>query len=325
MERAASPRRARRNRLLVGRSTAAEAAEDLPMTASRTGARGAAVVALLAATVVASGCMTKTIRTPVFEENFTEVFLRHESRGGKPIDRGFSHPATIAPVRITNMLARIEVRKEDAKDRQPAIATDLLYPMGEGISRALAKADSAQSVVVMARQRKRNMGIFTQNYLTSMIVWVSGDKLFVKLGSLETPLSTNPNDKEPEPEFDKVVGKNRVVPSEGISAEGPQVVSANWRDPIFKDTGVLHVRAGGKIVRRTVLLDSGGEGEVPPESEVGAPAPPEGLSSTALRALADLEDARRRGEVTEADYQSRRRQILAGDLQEAPVGTPAPE
>jgi hypothetical protein len=71
-------------------------------------------------------------------------------------------------------------------------------------------------------------------------------------------------------------------------------------------------------------MDSGGEGEIAPEPQTGAPAPPEGLSSSALRALADLEDARRRGEVTESDYQSKRRQILAGDLPAAPVGTPAP-
>lgn len=289
------------------------------MKASRTGARGAALLALLATGLLASGCMTKTVRTPVFDENYVEVFLRHEARGGKPIDRGFSHPATIAPVRITNMLARIEVRKEDEKDRLPAIATDLLYPMGEGISRSLTKADSSQSVIVMAKERKRNLGIFTQDHLTSLIVWVESDKIFIKLGSLEAPLSKNPNDKVPEPELDKIVGKSRVVPSDGIIAEGPQVVSANWRDPIFKDTGVLHVRAGGKVVRRTVLMDSGGEGEVPVEPQAGAPAPPEGLSSAALRALADLEDARRRGEVTESDYQSRRRQILAGDLPAAPA------
>jgi hypothetical protein len=294
------------------------------MKASRTGARSAVLLTLLASVGLASGCMTRTIRTPVFEENFTEVFLRHEARGGKAVDRGYSHPATIAPVRITNMLARIEVRKEEEKDRQPAIGTELLYPIGEGISRALAKADSSQVVVAMARERKRSMGIFTQDYLTSLVAWVDGDKIFLKLGSLEAPLSKNPNDKVPEPEIDKTVGKNRVVPSEGLVAEGPQVVSANWRDPIFKDTGVLHVRAGGQVVRRTVLMDSGGEGEIAPEPQTGAPAPPEGLSSSALRALADLEDARRRGEVTESDYQSKRRQILAGDLPAAPVGTPAP-
>lgn len=294
------------------------------MKPSRSHARGAALLVLLATSVLASGCLTKTVRTPVFQENFIEVYLRSEERAGKPIDRGFSHPVTIAAVRITNMLARIEVRKEDEKDRVPAIGTDLLYPIGDGVSRALAKADSSQAVVVMARQRKRSMGVFTQDHLTSLIVWAEGDKVYVKLGSLDAPLSTNPKDKVPEPDIDKLTGKSRVVPSEGIIAEGPQVVSANWRDPIFKDTGVLHMRAGGQVVRRTVLLDSGGEGELPPEAAAGESALPAGLSSSALRALADLEDARRLGQITESDYQSRRRQILAGDLPAGAANPPAP-
>lgn len=262
--------------------------------------------------------MTRTVRTPVFEENFVEVFLRGEQRGGRPVERGFSHPATIAPVRVTNMLARIEVREEDEKDRKPAIPTPLLYPVGEGISRALAKADPSQEVIVMAMERKRNLGIFTQDHLTSLVVWVEGDKLFVKLGSLDSPLSKDPNDKPKEPKRDEIKGKKRAVPSDGISVENMQLVSANWRDPIFKDSSVLHVRAGGQVVRRTVLMDSGEEATVGAAPEGGAPVPPQGLSPEALRALADLEEERRRGEVTESDYQSRRRQIVAGELPAAP-------
>jgi hypothetical protein len=284
---------------------------------------------LVAAALATSGCMTKTIRTPVFKENLSEVFLRHEERGGKPIDRGFSHPATIAPVRLTNMLARIDVRKEEDKERKPAIPTELLYAIGEGISRSLAKADSSQEVVVMAKERKRSLGIFTQDYLTSLVVWLQGDQVYVKLGSLDVPLSKNPDDKIPEPTRDEVVGKARAVPSEGIAVQANQLVSANWRDPIFKDSSVISIRAGGQVVRRTVLMDSGEEATIPADPEEGAPVPPQGLSPAALRALADLEEDRRRGEVTEAEYQSRRRQILAGDLPApapgaAPVSAPKP-
>ena len=157
----------------------------------RVGARAALLAALA---IAASGCMTKTVRTPVFDENAIEVLLRHEEKGGKPVDRGFSQPITIAPVRLTNILARIEVRKDDEKERQPAIPTDLLYPIGEGISRALAKADSSQVVVVLAKQRKRNLGIFTQDFLTSLLAWVREDQVFVKLGMLDVPLSKDPKD-----------------------------------------------------------------------------------------------------------------------------------
>jgi hypothetical protein len=278
---------------------------------------------VVAAALATSGCATKTIRTEVFKENMVEVFLRHEERGGKPIDKGFSHPATVAPVRLTNMLARIDVRKEEDKDRKPAIPTDLLYAIGEGVSRSLAKADSSQEVVVMAKERKRSMAIFTQDYLTSLVVWLQGDRVFIKLGSLDVPLSKNPDDKVPEPKRDEVVGKARAVPSEGISVEANQLVAANWRDPLFKDSSVISIRAGGQVVRRTVLMDSGEESTIPTEPQDGASVPPQGLSPEALRALADLEEDRRRGEVTETEYQSRRRQILAGELPTAPpVGAP---
>jgi hypothetical protein len=288
------------------------------------GARAGAAGLVVAAALLASGCMTKTIRTPVFQENMIEVYLRHDERGGKPIDRGYSHPVTIAPVRLTNILARIDVRKEDDKDRRPAIPTNLLYAIGEGISRTLAKANSTQEVVVMAKERKRNLAIFTQDYLTSLVVWMQGDQVFVKLGSLDVPLSKNPNDKIPEPKRDEIVGSAHAIPSDGIAVSNDQLVSANWRDPLFKDSSVISIRAGGQVVRRTVLMDSGEESTVPNEPVQGAPVPPQGLSPAALRALADLEEDRRRGEVTETEYQSRRRQIVAGDLPDAPNDTPAP-
>lgn len=280
--------------------------------------RALAAGALALAAFATTGCMTKTVRTPVFESNLIEVYLRGDERMGRPVELGYDQPATIAPVRITNMLARIEVRKEGSKERQPAIPTDLLYPVGEGISRALAKADPNQVVVVMAKQRKRSMGVFTQDYLTSALAWVEGDKIYFKLAQLDSPLSKNPHDKVPEPKMDDVIGKNRVVPSEGIGVEGPQLASANWRDPIFKDSGVISIRAGGQVVRRTVLLDSGEETTTPAEPTQGAPVPPQGLSPEALRALADLEEERRRGQVTEVDYQAKRREILGTTEPAAP-------
>jgi hypothetical protein len=285
---------------------------------------GARVVLLAFVAVTLGGCATRTIRTPVSDANGIEVLLRHEEKGGKPIDQGFAQPVTIAPVRLTNILARIEVRKEDEKERKPAIPTDLLYGIGEGVSRALAKADSSQVVVVLATQRKRNLGVFTQEFLTSLLFWVREDQVFVKIGSLDVPLTKDPKDGIPEPAMEAVIGKNRAVPSDGISVENAQLVSASWRDPIFKDTSVISIRAGGKVVRRTVLMDSGEEAAIPEEPTEGAAVPPQGLSSDALRALADLEDERRRGEVTESEYQSRRREILAGDLP-APAPQTAPK
>jgi hypothetical protein len=52
--------------------------------------------------------------------------------------------------------------------------------------------------------------------------------------------------------------------------------------------------------------------------------PPQGVSPEGLRALADLEESRRRGEMTEADYQARRRQILEGSMPEEPKPASSP-
>jgi hypothetical protein len=292
------------------------------------GTKLAGALALIAVTIVASGCFTKVYRTPVYDQNGLEVFLRYESKGGKPVDRGFSQPVTIAPVRLTNLLSRIEVRRGDSPTRDPAIDTDLLYPLGEAISRALRKADSSQEVVVMAKQRKRNLMVFTQDHLTSLIIWNKDDKLYIKLGHLDAVMSKDPKDVVKEPQVDKITGKARAVPSEGIAAEGTQLVTANWRESVFKDSGALSIRPGGQVVRRTVLMDSGEEVATPTEPTSGAAIPPEGVSPDGLRALADLEESRRRGELTEADYQAKRRAILSNSMPATPTPvsseTPAP-
>jgi hypothetical protein len=283
---------------------------------------------LCASLLLAGGCVSRVVRTPVFDENHVEVFLRQHVKGGKPVDQGFSHPISIAPVRVTNILARIDVREEDAEKkgaREPAIPTAVLYAAGEGIAKALTKADSSQEVVVMAVERERTHGIFTNDMLTSLVVWVKDDRLFVYLGELDSPMSRDPNDKPKEPDVAKVVSKKQVIGGDGFIAQGPRIAAADWRSPIFRDVAV-RVRPGGEVVRRTILME-----ETPEEDPANAPgpAPPsEGLSPEALRALADLEEERRGGQLTEADYQSRRRDILSGKIpsaNQAPPAAPRPE
>lgn len=281
--------------------------------------RTLASVAVLCLAVVASGCMTKQARTPVYDENKIEVFLRQDVKGGKGVDRGYSQPLTIAPIRITNILSRIEVRKEDGDEaenlRQPAIATALLYGIGEGVSQALAKADSSQVVVVMAIERRKSLKVFTQDYLTSLLVWVKDDRLFVHLGKLGEPVAEDERDQPREPQLDVVESKKRVLASEGFITAGPRLVAVDWRSNVFGDMSAIRVRPGGGVVRRTILMEEGSED---PSAQPGPAPPPEGLSPEALRALADLEETRRRGELSETDYQERRRQILSGQVPAAP-------
>jgi hypothetical protein len=282
--------------------------------------RRVALVAL-ALVLLAGGC-AKVVRTPISDENGVRVFLRQQMKGGAAVDRGYSHPVTIAPVRLTNILARIELRGDDEKEpRVPAVPTGLLFPMGDAVSKALAKADASQEVVVMAVDRRRSLGIFTTDYLTSLIVWVKDDRLFVYLGQVDAVMSRDPNDKPKEPSLDRVDSDEKVLASDGVVPQGPRLVAAAWRDDLFRESTAVRLRAGGGVVRRTILMES-----APEEDAATAPGPappPEGLSPEALRALADLEETRRRGELTEADYQAQRRQILSGKLP-APAAAPSP-
>src|SRR5262249_60419523 len=80
-------------------------------------------------------------------------------------------------------------------------------------------------------------------------------------------------------------------------------------------------RAGGEVVARPILMEAPSDSEAKPPG----PAPPEELSPEALRALADLEETRRRGDLTENEYQTRRKAILSGQLPEpSPPATGAP-
>jgi hypothetical protein len=276
--------------------------------------RALAAVALLCLGVATSGCMTKQVRTPVYDQNKVQVFLRQDVKGGKGVDQGFSHPVTIAPIRITNILARLEVRKEDGDEaenmREPAISTGVLFAIGEGISQALAKADPSQAVVVMAAERRKSLKVFTADYLTSLIVWVKDDRMYIHLGQLGEPMSTDPRDKPREPQLDVVESKKRVLASDGFTTAGPRLVAADWRSNAFGDLSAIRIRPGGGVTRRTILME---EAVDDPTGQPGPAPPPEGLSPEALRALADLEETRRNGELSETDYQEKRRQILSGE------------
>jgi hypothetical protein len=270
------------------------------------------------------GCVTRLERKDVYDQNDVRVFLRQQVKGGEPVDRGFSHPVTIAPVRITNILARIEVndpKDEEKHARQPAVPTALLFGIGEGVSQALAQADPTQEVVVMGIERTRSTMIFTNEQLTSLIVWVRDDRLFVHLGQLGEVLSRDPQDKPKEPSLGTIDSKRQVLGGDGFITQGPRLVAADWRSAIFRDSAV-RVRPGGEVVRRNVLME-----EAPEEDPANAPGPappPEGLSPESLRALADLEEERRRGGLTETDYQARRREILSGKPPEAEPASNSP-
>ncbi len=263
------------------------------------------------------GCVTRYSRETVFDSDRTEVMLRGEVRGLTPVEQGYEHPATISSVRVAHILSRIDVRTDAKKGSQrvPAIPLETLYRIAEGVAQGLAKADSNQQVVVLSIRRSKHLALFDRKYLTSFIAFVRDGQLIVHLGKLDWEIPKRREDRLPEPHLDETTGKYRVLPGKHMDALGPQTLAVAWRESIFRKPTRTRVSGSGKVVRRTILLESDEE-ELPPlvteTPEVSEP-PPDGLSPAALRALADLEEARRAGEITETQYDARREQILGGN------------
>jgi hypothetical protein len=259
--------------------------------------------------VFSTGCITRTLREDVYTHSYTQVFLRSQKRGGNPVERDFEHPAGISAVRVANILSRVDLRIEVKKgsDRVPAIPTKTIYIIAEGVSKALAAADSSQEVVVLSILREKRWGIFDRKYLTSFLAYVKDELLYLHFSRNDWEVPQRRADRLPEPHVGQQVMKFRVLPARGMAVVDEQSVAVAWRDPIFKQPSRVRTLPGGKVVRRTILM------ETPDEEETGPVELPANLSSQTLRRLADLEDERREGAISEGEYELRRREILRAD------------
>lgn len=288
--------------------------------------RTAIALLLTLAAAGALGCGPRYARERVFEHRNLVVTLRAQvadegdiAKDGR-IDRGFDHPATISSVRLAHILSRIDVRIEadDGDDeRKPAFETVLLYTVGEKMALAFAQADSTQEVVVQAVRVEKRFGIFTAKHLTSFTAWVAGDDLYVALSRVEWEIPKGEDDKISEPWPDKRVQAFKVLPAEGLIPQAEQVVAAEWRNPIFREATHVRVGAGGRLLRKTILLES-----PPEEGEDAAEEPlstmPLDLDSETLRQLTELQEQRERGEISESLYLQRRRDLLRKVSEEPP-------
>lgn len=272
----------------------------------------ASVLAVALLATASGGCLTRTIRQAVYDDQQTQVFLRSQIKGRETVERGFQHPLTIAPVRVAHILSRIELRTEGKKgiQRTPAVPVETLYQIGEGVSQALAEANPNQEVVVLSIRRTKRFKLFDRDYLTSFLTYAKGDELFIHFSRSEWELPARREERPPEPHVGEHEMEFRVVPGKAMTLVDPQSVAVAWRDPIFREPSSTRVLPGGRVVQRTILMES-------PEEDLGEPAPAdrtgEGLSPETLRQLDDLEQMRRRGEITEAQYELRRREILQAD------------
>jgi hypothetical protein len=265
---------------------------------------------LLGAALLAGalGCGTRYVRESFVDLPDLRIHLRSEKRSGEIVDRGFDQPATISRARLANILSRIDVR-DDAEDgaRKAAVPTEILFEIAGGVSDALAAADSSQEIVVQAVRRSRRLGVFTQKNVTGLVLWVQSDDLVVNLTQLDVPVEKALEEKLPEPWTNRPSGNFRVIASPSIVPVATNAVLVSWKDPIFRKSSNIRVGAGGRVIRREILLE-----EAPEEAPETATPLPEGLTPETLRALADLEEERRDGSISEGEYQRRRRALLRG-------------
>jgi len=267
-----------------------------------------ALAAALAAlcTLAATACITHTSRETVADDGRTKVVLRSEKRGLATVERGYDHPKTIAPVRLAHILSRIDLRQQTGKkeERRPAIPTETLYAVADALSKGLAAADSTQEVVLLSVRRSKRLGIFDRRHLTSLRAWVKDDALQLQIARSDWEIPKRVGDRLPEPHAGEQAQAFRLLVDDGMSLLDPQSVSIDWRSPVFAKPSRTRITPSGRVLRTTILMES--EEQAPPQRPEASPE----LSPEQLRALADLEEARRAGSLSEAEYTAQRNRIL---------------
>jgi len=266
------------------------------------------VSALLAASALA-GCGTHSVHEKVVDRGDLVIRLRSEKEPfGKTLAMGFQHPAVIAPERLARILSGIEVDEpieDKTRERRPAIPAESLEVISRGLAEAFEEAGPDQQIVVQSIRKQMQHGIFHRKHLTSFVSYVKQDRLYVFLSRVDWPLpdKSDKTARLPEPWPGDEVMDFRAVTSDRYHYAGRQGLRIDWRDDVFAG-GTPLPSDGDEARRRTILMES---------SERIAPLSGEdleGLSVEALRSLADLEEDRRQGRITETEYRRAREQIL---------------
>jgi hypothetical protein len=269
------------------------------------------------ALAIASGCGPKLVRETIYDRDGVHVELRRSVKGGSPVARGYEHPATLAAVRVAHIFALIHY--EDSKGAQhPTIRSEHVYPLGEGVAQALAKAGPDDEIAVAVFAVDRHLGVFQHKRVTAFRASMLNDELVLEFYSVNALIERGgPRGSEykiPEevpswkPDF-------RLVPGEAQRQDGPRVLRVEWRNSYFARPPSLRLR-DGQLQRRTILMEE----ELPVEPESLKP-PSTALRDAQMQALDQIDAARRSGLISESEYRRRRRLVLEGRLEEAGYGT----
>ena len=280
------------------------------------------VLALLLA-----ACGPKLIVRDVYEssDRDVKVTLRHTVDGGDPVPRSYDHPVTISDVRVAHMLAQI-THLDAEEQANPTIRSVHVYPLAEGVSQALAAAGPDDEVIAVAFTRERRFGIFTYDQVTSFRVTMQEPMLNVDFFTIGEKLEKDPKRRteriyDVPPELPEKAPNFQIKTTRIQVPRGRRGLAFVWRDPFYARPVSLSLR-GGRLKRRTILMEAEPE-ELQPEGFEPTPSPV--LREAQLHALDRLDASRRRGELSEEDFQRRRRLVLEGRLEEAGYGDLEPE
>ncbi len=277
---------------------------------------------LVALGLLVAGCGPRLVTQDVFEsgDGNISVKLRRLVDGGQPVPWGYDHPITVSDVRVAHILAQITHRDAEG-NVHPTIRSVHVYPLAEGISKALALASPDDEVVALAYSRERRFGIFTYDRATAFRITVQDPMLNIDFFAVEEKVEKDPRERslrsyETPATLPERAPRFALEPTQRQVARGARGLAFDWRDPFYGRPVSLTLR-GGRLKRRTILMEA--------EPEELAPADQEGYTSPILRsaqleALDRLDAERRNGEVSEQEFQRRRRLILDGRLDRAGYG-----
>ena len=268
-----------------------------------------ALTVLVACAAALAGCMT-TKETIIRQKEITVQLI---SKRGDNVE--LNHPTIISPVRLSHMLARIDIRLsvKEGQQRVPAFHVESLDSISEGLAKGLREARPNQRVILYSIRREKRFGIFDANYLTSFVAYVHRDNLFLHLSRSNWEIPPRKKDRLPEPKIGKFPSKFRILPGKAMKMVDEQSLAIAWADKIFERPTRTRVTPSGQMIRKTILMESdewendSDTGEAKPADVLTIPA---GASPKTLRDLADLEERRQRGEIGEHEYEQQRKKIL---------------
>ncbi len=273
--------------------------------------------ALLAAIAAPLGCATREINDAVFDRKGVKVYLREYRKGFTPVGRGFQHPVRIGAQRLQHILGAIDIRgrETDLVGVRAAFEPSQLAIVAEGLATGLSKASPNQEVAVRAVRKQMQKVIFDRKYLTSFVAYVEDDLLYLHISRVDWKIPERATKtKLPMPRVREHPMKFKVEPSEGMFQEGLYAVSVEWLDPIFRRP--LPRVAGDATRRERVILMEEPEKAASHRSSLPADLLPH-LTATQLREIADLEEARAAGEITEGHYRRQLENILDAAREES--------